>query len=181
MRAVVLMICASISLNLALQFGLGLSGLREGQKAEHKPSFIQAGGLFVSVFLLWSVFRYALFFLGFLEYLLLLPLCAAAGMGLEWAIKRFFPAHATEFHASAYDGLVLTSLFLTLRLASSIGDALVLSLGFAAGTLLISYLLSVIRIRSSLESIPPFLRKTPLILIVLGLLSLIFSFLTLRL
>jgi Na+-translocating ferredoxin:NAD+ oxidoreductase RnfA subunit len=184
MRVFALVIFSSVSLNLMLQFGLGLMGLKQGQKQERLPSLMQAGALFLSVFLLWLVFRYVLFFLGFFEYMLLLPLCAAVCMGLEWAAKRLrVPDRGAAYFypASAYNGLALTSLFLTLWLASSFVDAFVLSLGFAAGTLLTPYLLAAIRVRSSLENIPLFLRKAPLTLIVLGLLSLIFSFLTFRL
>jgi electron transport complex protein RnfA len=182
MRAFSLIVLSSFSFNLILQFGLGLRNIR-AQQQKHTVSLFQALALCLSVFLLWPVFNYLLIPLGGIEYILLFPLSALACMGLEWLgmrfLARFIAPKANSFSAvSAYNGLAFTALFLTLRLAGSIVEALVLSLGFAAGTLGVSHLLSAIRERSSLESVPPFLRNTPLMLIAMGLLSLVFSSLT---
>jgi electron transport complex protein RnfA len=185
MRAFSLIVLSSLSLNMILQFGLGLRDIRTEMRQRHTISLFQTLVLFVSVFILWPVFNYLLIPLGGIEYILLFPLSVLACMGFEWLGKRLFVHFAplaplvskvNSFSAvSAYNGLALTALFLTLRLAASIGEALILSLGFSAGTLGVSHLLYAICERVSLESVPLFLRKTPLMLIALGLLSLIFS------
>jgi electron transport complex protein RnfA len=185
MRVFSLIVLSSLSFNMILQFGLGLQDIRTGMQQNHVISLFQTLVLFVSILILWPVFSYLLIHLGGIEYLLLFPLSALACIGFEWLGTRFFADFAlfapkvNGFSAvSAYNGLVLTALFLTTRLATSIAEAFILSLGFSAGTLGVSYLLSAIRKRSSLESVPLFLRNTPLMLIALGLLSLVFSSLT---
>jgi electron transport complex protein RnfA len=189
MRAFSLIVLSSLAFNLVLQFGLGLRDIRAGMRQKHTVSLFQALVLFVSVFILWPVFNYLLIPLGGVEYILLFPLSVLVCMGFEWLGARFLPRAASRFAplapllpkasgfsaASAYNGLALTALFLTLRLAASPGEALLLSLGFSAGTLGVSHLLSAISERSSLEPVPSFLRNTPLMLIALGILSLVFS------
>ncbi|MDR1324470.1 MAG: hypothetical protein LBK00_00355 [Treponema sp.] len=184
MRTFSLIVLSSLSFNMILQFGLGLRDIRTGIQQSHLISLFQTLVLFVSVLILWPVFNYLLISLGGIEYILLFPLSVLTCIGFEWLRTRFFvdfapfAPKANDFSAvSAYDGLVLTALFLTMRLATSIGEAFVLSLGFSAGTLGVSYLCSAIHERSTLESVPLFLRNTPLMLIALGLLSLVFSFL----
>jgi electron transport complex protein RnfA len=100
-------------------------------------------------------------------------------VGLETVFFRLFPSPAPESNLfsplSGYNGLVLGSLMLTLRLALSPAEALVLSLGFTLGALFAVLILNEIRRRAFPETLPPALRGTPLILISMGLLSLIFS------
>ncbi|MDR2418688.1 MAG: hypothetical protein LBD79_06510 [Treponema sp.] len=185
MRAFSLIVLSSLSFNMILQFGLGLRDIRTGMQQNHVISLFQTLVLFVSVLILWPVFSYLLIPLGGIEYILLFPLSALACIGFESLRMQFlgdfapFAPKANGFSAvSAYNGLVLTALLLTLRLAVSIVEASILSLGFSAGTLVVSYLLSAIHERSSLEAVPVFLRNTPLMLIAMGLLSLVFSSLT---
>jgi Na+-translocating ferredoxin:NAD+ oxidoreductase RnfA subunit len=182
MRAFSLIVLSSLSLNMILRFALGLRSVRDGMRRNHTICLFQVLVLFVSVFMLWPVFTYLFVPLGGLEYLLLFPCSVLACLGFERLRSRFFadfaPFALNEgcFSAgSAYNGLVLTALFLTLRLAASIGEALILSLGFSAGTLAVSHLFSAVHERSRFESVPPFLRNTPLMLIALGLMALVFS------
>ena len=77
---------------------------------------------------------------------------------------------------SAYEGLVLASLFLTANLALTFFDALILSFFFAFGCLMALFILREIGRRSALEEIPIYLRGIPLMLISMGLLSMIFGF-----
>jgi electron transport complex protein RnfA len=79
------------------------------------------------------------------------------------------------FAFTAYDGLVPVSLLITLALADTFAGAAVLALFFALGNLMAIIILNEIRRRSSLEWVPRFLRGSPLILISMGLLSLIFA------
>jgi electron transport complex protein RnfA len=139
------------------------------------------GLLFLSVLLLWMVFYYILPPLpgDFLAYCLFFPLSSLLCQGLETLGYRLFPKAAGGcrlFSAfTAYDGLVPIALFITFNLALGFSDAFILSFFFALGNLAAVLILGEIRRRSALEWVPPRLRGSPLILISMGLLSLIFS------
>jgi electron transport complex protein RnfA len=152
------------------------------------PAFL---GLSASLFLLWALFNWVLAPLGpgFYWYLLLYPLSAALIKGLErlllWASapersragffsgiagslsRIFLPSGRTEF--------LPLGLLLSLHLAPGPLEALVLALGFSLGVRLSLGILREIRRRSRFEAVPPLLRGSPLALISLGLLSLIFT------
>ncbi|MDR1956395.1 MAG: hypothetical protein LBQ30_06025 [Treponema sp.] len=176
-----LLIFSGFSLNLILHFALGLRAIAEGQERSPQVPLFQSGVLFIAVLLLWLAASYGLGFLafGFLEYALLFPLSVLVCMGLEALCARLFPSGAWQYKlftaASAYDGLVLTALILTLHIARTFLDALILSAGFSLGTLLCIVLLNAIRKRSFLELVPPFMQGRPLMLISLGLLSVLFT------
>jgi electron transport complex protein RnfA len=169
-----LAVFSGLAMNLFLQCGLGMrAAAREG---ETQVPLFQIGLVFVSVLLLWILFSYILP-LGFFKYLLLFPLSALVYAALERLFFRFFlkkpapPAHSFCF----CDGLTAAALFLTLHLASGFIEAAVLSLGFSLGILLSLLILAEIRRRSRMEAVPRLLRGSPLALISMGLLSLIFS------
>jgi electron transport complex protein RnfA len=178
-----LAVFAGFSLNLILHFALGAAGAAADHPGNGKilPSVIQMGILFLSVLFLWVVFYYILppFSGGVPEYLLFFPLSALVCMGLEKGIFRFFPKAAEGdrlFSAfTAYDGLASLALFVTYTLALGFAEALVLSFFFALGNLTVVLILGEIRRRSALEWTPRRLRGSPLILISMGLLSLIFG------
>jgi electron transport complex protein RnfA len=169
-----LAVFSGLSMNLLLQCGLGMRGAaREGERAS---PFIQSGLVFLAVLILWVFFSY-LFSPGFFEYLLLFPLSALICAGLErllfgLVLKRAAPKSPD---CCFCDGVAAAALFLTLHLASGFLEAAVLSLGFALGTLLALLILAELRRRSRMEAVPRFLRGSPLTLISMGLLSLIFS------
>jgi electron transport complex protein RnfA len=177
-------VISGLSLNLVLQFGLGIRrvALQQEEKEDVSPfSPLPWGILFLSVPLLWVFFAYiaAPLFLGSFEYLLLFPLCVLVSGGLEKAAGRFFPQFVISpslFNPwTAYNGLLPAALMVTIALAVSLMDAVVLSLGLSLGIFAAFLLLREIRRRASLEPVPRLLRGAPLMLISLGLLSLIFS------
>jgi electron transport complex protein RnfA len=182
MTLISLAVFAGLSLNLMVQCTLGVSGAADPAKDGKRlplPLF-QLAGLFVSVFILWvlsnSVFRPLS--RGFLDYFLFFPLCALACLGLEALWKLAFPKNegVRVFRArTAYDGMAPISLIMTVNLALNAADALVLSFSFALGCLLSLIILGEIRRRSALEWVPRHIRGTPLALISLGLLSIIFA------
>jgi electron transport complex protein RnfA len=106
-------------------------------------------------------------------------------MGLELLWERIFPLILSQVfpkHAgikkvfsafTAYDGLAPVSLLITFTIAGSFIGAFVLALFFVVGNLAAMLALNEIRRRSNLESVPLFLRGSPLILISMGLLSLV--------
>jgi electron transport complex protein RnfA len=191
----ILTVFSGFSLNLLLQTGLGIRTIGAHRKRLIRYTFFQYGILFASVLLFWLLFSYILtpLGLGYLEYFLLFPLITAAGKGFEALNRRFLPfgTHQTalvstltsevlsgfEFFSpvAAYDGLIITAVILTLRLAGSFAEAAALSLGFSLGSLIAVIILGDIHRRSSLERVPHFLRGMPLLLISMGLMSLIFS------
>jgi electron transport complex protein RnfA len=179
-----LVVCAGLSLNLILHFGLGVQGVAEGQEDTPSLPLFEGAAIWGSVMILWCLASYVLSPLsfGFLEYVLLFPLASLFCMGFEYGAPRFFPSlvrSSKRFNPeSGYNGLAPTALVLTLHLAGTLFEALILSLSFVLGTLLAILLLRYIRIRSALERVPRNLRGPPLLLIAMGLLSLLFTSLT---
>ncbi|AEF83194.1 hypothetical protein [Leadbettera azotonutricia] len=174
-----LAVFSGLSLNLIFQFTLGCRGISEASRQGKIPLF-QSGSLFVSVFILWIVCHYMLRSLsgGFLEYFLLFPLTSLACMGIEAVWDKIYPKteKVRVFSAlTAYDGLALASLLLTNHLAVSIPEALLLSFSFSMGCLLAMLILGEIQRRSLLEWVPRSLRDSPLAIISMGLLSMIFA------
>jgi hypothetical protein len=66
------------------------------------------------------------------------------------------------------------ALFITLGLAGSFTQAVMLSFGFSAGAALAVLIIGEIRRRSAMEAVPACLRGGPLVLAAMGLLSLVF-------
>jgi electron transport complex protein RnfA len=176
----VLGVCSSLSFNLILQFGLGM-GAASSSGEEYRFPFIQTFIVFVSVLLLWPVFVLAagLFSLGIFEYILIFPMSALICFGLEHFISLLAlkggKMERTFSASTAYDGLAAAALFITLNLAERFSEAVLLAFGFALGILASLLMLAEIRRRASMEAVPRFLRGSPLILVSMGLLSLIFS------
>ena len=193
MALLALLFFAALSLNLILTFSLGIREIILRERISiisvYYPWFI----IFVSTSLLWVFFARILFFTaGIFNYLLMLPFAVLAGFALE---KLFFYAiNELKKHppykellidaadnpgmftiGSSYSAMTAVALFLTIHFALSFADALVLSFAFSAGGLLAFIILKEIQKRSFLEAIPYGLRGTPILLISMGLLSLIFS------
>ncbi|MDR0374920.1 MAG: hypothetical protein LBH85_04275 [Treponema sp.] len=171
---------ASLSLNLIVQFGLGIEEMPEDGVVRSLP-FFQAGVLFVTVFALWALFSYIVtpFFSVLFKYFLLFPFSMLSCWALELAASRFIPKIIPQkklFNAAtAYNGLAFTALTLTLHIASTVLEAFVVSLNFSLGVLFSIFILDEIQRRSSFEAVPVFLRGKPLRLISMGFLSIIFS------
>ena len=184
-------IFSSISLNLLLQFGLGTTGAAgdTGYKTEAKREipFTQFFILFVSVLFLWMFFNYLApaSLRSFPEYFLFFPFSSLMCMGLEFLGERVFPKLLPGFFShfkgirktfnafTAYEGLVPASLMIAFAIAGSFAGAFILALFFAIGNILATVILNEIRRRATLESVPRYLRGSPLILVSMGLLSLV--------
>ena len=186
---IMLAVFSGLSLNLILQFGLGLKEIALAQHSEHtkpgvKRQLVQMGIFFLTILVLWlliSTIR-SILPLGFLEYVMLFPLCLLVFSRLinvanRIILKNEAPQDDYYVTGSMYTGGVLcgTGLFLTLSIAGNLLEAAVLSLGFTLGITLVILLVNEIRRRSEIEAVPHFLRGGPLMLITLGLLSLVFS------
>jgi len=177
-----LAVFAGLSMNLVLQLGMGIREIALAEK--HVPgTTVAMKGLvprlcafFVSVLLLWLGFSMArsLLPLGFLEYLLVFPVGLLAAAGLEHLDLPRGGRKAAG--GESFGGVSIgAALFVTLMVADGFAEALVLSLGFALGTLLSVTVVAEIRRRSEMEAVPRWLRGAPLVLVAMGLLSLVFS------
>jgi len=175
---------AALSLNLLVNFALGIKELVQRERAPAVLIYYPWIILFVSTLLLWVFFARILFFVD-LDFLLVLPLSVLGSQELEKFFFRTVTKLFSRFNSeenpgmfsvgSSYNGLVAAALFLTLRFALSFTDAVLLSFAFSAGGLLAFLIIKEIQKRSFLEAIPYGLRGTPILLISMGLLSLIFS------
>ncbi|MDR2517776.1 MAG: hypothetical protein LBC88_10420 [Spirochaetaceae bacterium] len=189
-----LAVFAGVSLNLFVQFGTGIQDFRLGGR--FSALLWQGMARFVTVLLFWCLFSgvFPSPSGAYIEYFLAFPLIFAVGMGLERMAKRFSaadaateasgaetpagqtpPAGAIFTVTNAWIGQTFVALMLTLRLAASFAEALVLSLSFALGNLFALFLLRAIQRRAALEKIPAFLAGTPFAFISIALISLIFG------
>jgi electron transport complex protein RnfA len=183
MASLALVFFSALSLNLFGNFALGAKGLVQQKEMPLLHIFYPWLILFVSTLLLWVFFaRIFAFSGGIFHFLLLLPCSVLASSLLEKLFFRFALQYKDvgknpELFAAGtvYNELAAVACFLTLCLALSFSDAILLSLSFSAGCLLAFLLIKEIQKRSTIETIPYGLRGTPLLLISLGLLSLVFS------
>lgn len=171
---------SGLSMNLVLQCGLGLRSITIARENSLRRFLISLIVMFFSNCILWMFFSYVLsiFSLGFYTCILLFPLSSLVSFGLEHLARRFIPRCGGEgntFRDHFHNGLTAAALFITLQIASSIGGAIALSLGFAAGVLLAYVIIGEIRRRAAFEAVPRFLRGRPITLIAMGLLSLVLS------
>jgi hypothetical protein len=174
-----IVVFSAFYLNLFLCFGIGI---RELVSRERSPAFhiyYPWGILFVVSSALWLFFDWLSMFAGwFPVFLLIYPLSLFSGLGLETAMFRLFPRLGENPGiyriGSGYNGFSLAALFLTMRLALSLGEALLFSLAFSGGAFIAYLIIKEIQKRSFWEAIPRSLRGNPILLVSMGLLSLIF-------
>jgi electron transport complex protein RnfA len=168
---------AALSSNLVFQFGLGLSSLGRIGDSPARLFVLRASALFCSVVTVWTVVFYLALplVLGFMGNVFLLPLTVLAYSLYGNVLKRFFMAGEDTEKDYAQNGLSLVASYLTITLASSPLEAGALALGFSLGLLFSFLIIREIEKRSRLEAVPPPLRGSPLLLISIGFLSLIFS------
>jgi electron transport complex protein RnfA len=166
-------------MNVILQCGLGMRQIAVSPEGGKKPPLIKAGIVFVTSLFLWLVFSsvFSYFSLGFFKYLLVFPLSSLIYFCLEYFLYRLVLKKKAEGDGATgfCDGLAGASLFITLNAASGFAEAAVLCFGFSFGILLTLIILGEIRRRSLMEAAPLFLRGSPLMIISMGFLSLVFS------
>ena len=178
---------SGLSMNLVLQFGLGLKELvaeehsEAAKKAGTKVVLAGLGILFLSIVFLWLFFSlFRSLPVGLVEYMLLFPASYLLFSALEYLANRFAAIQSIKdifvfWNVLRSTALVTAALFITLNVAGTLAEAAVLSLGFTAGVALAVAIAGEIRRRSQMEAVPRFLRGGPLALVSLGLLSLVFS------
>ena len=168
---------SSISVNLILQCGLGMAGIVK--PTAQKLPFIKTGIGFLSVLILWSFFTYVLspFALGFFGFILFFPAASLVYYLLESFFFGILLKSSPDREAAIFfnDGLLGAALFICYNVSGNFIEALAMSFGFSLGILLTLLISGEIRRRSEMEAVPRFLRGSPLILVSLGLMSLVFG------
>jgi len=185
-----LAVFSGLSMNLLLQFGLGLKELAMAENTDRartceKKWFLAGLGIiFATVLLLWLFLTLvrSILPLGLFEYVLLFPAGVLVFSALEFlanylALKYAALTEPVSVFGNTFVGgaLACAALFVTLNVAGGLGEAAVLSLGFTCGIALAIGIVGEIRRRSEMEAVPRHLRGGPLALIAMALLSLIFS------
>jgi len=176
---VLLLIYSCFSMNLVLQCGLGIKGVAESKDPLKVSTLIKTAIIFISVILMWFLFSIVIHSIipGILIYVLLFPVSSIVYDGLEYLAFRYLfkEDNDAEYFISFPGGITAASVFLCVNIANGFLDAVVLSFGFTAGILIVYVIVREIRKRAALEAVPRFLRGRPLVLITMGMLSLVFS------
>jgi Na+-translocating ferredoxin:NAD+ oxidoreductase RnfA subunit len=165
--------------NLVLKFGLGVKEISESCKPAAGKILFQWAVMLMSVFISWLIFTYILnpLSLGFFEYFMLFPITVFVIFCLEKVFSLLLPAGVVEngmFQSyTAYSGLVLTALILTMHAADTARDAFVLSFCFSSGAFFAIMLLGAVKLRGKNERTR--LNKASMLLLSIALLSLVFS------
>jgi len=174
-----LAIFSGLSLNLLLHFALGTAGIAAEGEGKRKLPLFQFVIMFVVVLFLWVLFSviFPSYWFGFSKYFLFYPFSALLCIFFERIGRAVFTSPDSKMFRSitGYEGLVPFSLFLTITLAANFTAAVIVSSFFTLGNLTAILILNEIRRKSALERVPSFIRGSPLILISMGLLSLIFG------
>jgi Na+-translocating ferredoxin:NAD+ oxidoreductase RnfA subunit len=173
-------ILAALSLNLVLHTGLGIKEIYQDVDTSFLGSLFRWGALFAVVFLFWLLwtFVFSPLSLGFFSVVFIFPFCALALHAIDdYLLKQRPPPYfnPSPNGISLSTPLCVFSLFMTLRLASTVAEAALLSLFFSAGCILASLTLSSILLRMRSEPVSRKITGTPLAFISNGLLALIFS------
>ena len=167
---------SSLSVNLILQCGFGMAGA--ARPKPHKLPLMKTALGFITVLFLWVFFTYILppLALGFFGYILFFPVASVVYGACEYLLYTVLlkKAHNREDSVFFNDGLPGAALFLTYNIAGGFIEALLMAAGFSAGLLLVLLIVGEINRRSEMEAVPRFLSGSPLILISMGLLSLVF-------
>ena len=179
MQLMLLLICSGFSMNLVLQCGLGIKGAAESKNPIGTSTLAETGIIFFSVILLWFFFSKVVYSIipGVLIYVLMFPVSSIVYDAFEYLVFKYIcnEDSKSECTVSFPGGITAVCVFMCVNLADGFLEAAVLSFGFTAGILLVYLIVWEVRKRAVLEVVPRFLRGKPLVLITMGLLSLVFS------
>jgi len=174
------------TVNLLLQCGLGIKGAVESNQdnKELSPSLdritiFRSIIIFFSVIILWAFFAKLLFSLipGMFIYVLIFPVSFIFYDALEYLFFRFVIKKDTDSEKSINfpGGITAVAVFLCMILSNNFLETLVLSFGISTGVLFVKLIIKEIQRRAFLEAVPVSIRGKPLVLITMGMLSLVFT------
>jgi electron transport complex protein RnfA len=174
-----LVIFSAFTTNLTLQCALGLKGIAATDNFNKTTSLIRLLIIFISVVFLWVLFTIILgsFFSGMFVFVLMFPVGYMIYSGLEYLVFNYLVKENIEDESfiNFPGGITAVAAFICINIANGFFEVLLLSFGFTAGILLVILIIREIKKRAWLESVPRFIRGTPLVLITMGMLSLIFT------
>jgi len=179
-----LFIYAAFTVNLLLQCGLGIKGAVESDMGGQGGSIdilelIKSGIIFLAVILLWFFFSKVVFslFQGIYLYVLIFPVSFIAYEAMEYFVFNHIlkKPNTSERFIDFPGGITAVAVFLCINLANTFLETIVLSLGVSSGIFFVKLIIREIRRRAALETVPVFLRGKPLVLITMGMLSLVFT------
>jgi Na+-translocating ferredoxin:NAD+ oxidoreductase RnfA subunit len=174
-------LCAIVGaflLNLVFHTGLGMKEIHRGIDSFLLGPLLRWVSLGIVVFLFWLLwtFVFSPLSLGFFDVVFIFPFCALTFYVIdEYLLKHKSPANKYDNALFLSTPLCVFSLFMTLRLASSVAEAAVLSLSFSIGCILSALTLNSIYLRVQSEPISKRIVGLPFIFITSGLLAFIFS------
>jgi len=173
------LIFSALTLNLTLQCALGIKGASESKNPVSTAIFAKLGIIFFACLLLWLLFFKIIpsIMTGVFIYVLLFPVSFIVYDAMEYFIFHYIMKKDPKGECSITfpGGITAAAVFICVNTADSFSKAIALSFGFAAGIFLVYVIIGEIRQRAALEKVPQFLRGKPLVLISMGMLSLIFS------
>jgi len=177
--ALLLLIYSAFTVNLLLQCGLGIKGAVETKIDINISTFAKTCIIFLTVIVLWFFFSKIISALlqGLFIYILAFPVGFILYDALEYLVFRYLLKKSvdSEDFINFPSGITSVSLFLCLMFANNFFQALVISFGLTSGIFLAGLIIREIRKRAALEAVPAFLRGTPLVLVTMGMLSLVFA------
>ena len=177
----ILIIFSCLSVNLTTHLGIGLDILASSKRNEIKKHLIKLSILFPVIILLWLLITLlrSIFSLGFLEYILLFPVCYSISFAIESYLSKFnfyISTESTEYNSINTNASIITAiLFIILNVSGNFLQAMTLIFGFLLGLFTIIVVIIEIKSRAELEKTPQLLKGSPIMLIAVGLLSIIFS------
>ncbi|MDR2597331.1 MAG: hypothetical protein LBC76_08440 [Treponema sp.] len=174
-----LVIFSAFTMNLTLQCALGIKGAAVWSNRGKKTSFIRLLIIFISVIFLWFLFSkiHNSIFSGMLVFILMFPVSYMIYSGFEYLVFKYLLKENIENESfiSFPEGITSAAVLICLIVANGFFEVIFLSFGFTAGILLVIIIIREIKKRAEFEAVPRFIRGTPLVLITMGMLSLIFT------
>jgi electron transport complex protein RnfA len=177
---IVLFISSGFTMNLMLQCAIGIEGGAFAENFSKKLTIIKLIISFITVILLYFIFTVIISSIlhGIFIYVILFPLSFLVYDALEYITFNYILKNLDRNNKTSISflgGITAVSLFICLNTVNGLIETTALSLGFISGIILSILILKEIQKRAVLEAVPRFLRGKPIILISMGLLSLVFS------
>jgi len=173
------LIYSGFTMNLVLQCALGIKGVAESKVPINILTFLKSCLIFITVVLLWLFFSRVISSVlsGIFIYVLIFPVSACFYTGFEYLIFKYILRKDIQDESiiTFPTGITAAAVFISVILAGSFLEAVVLSFGFSSGIFIVNLIIREIRKRAALEAVPLFMRGKPLVLAAMGLLSLIFT------
>ncbi|MCL2180666.1 MAG: hypothetical protein FWB83_06015 [Treponema sp.] len=174
-----LLIYSCFTINLLLQCALGIQGAAGSQGRIKTTELIKTALIFLTGMLLWIFFSNVVmgFMANIVMYILIFPLSSIFYDAFEYLVFKFIIKKEIDNNSfiSFPGGITAVIVFICVNIAGSFLEAAVLMIGFSSGILLVNFIIREVRRRAALEAVPASLRGKPIVLVTMGLLSLVFT------